>query len=43
VHLHPGLSGRGQRLEDYLGHKNIPHTVKYTELSPESFKGFWED
>jgi type 1 fimbriae regulatory protein FimB/type 1 fimbriae regulatory protein FimE len=27
----------------YLGHKNIQHTVRYTELSPERFKSFWED
>ena len=27
----------------YLGHKNIMHTVRYTELSPERFKNFWED
>ena len=26
-----------------LGHKNIMHTVRYTELSPERFKDFWED
>jgi hypothetical protein len=25
------------------GHKNIQHTVRYTELSPERFKSFWED
>jgi hypothetical protein len=24
-----------------LGHKNIQHTVRYTELSPARFKGFW--
>jgi site-specific recombinase XerD len=27
----------------YMGHKNIQHTVRYTELSPERFKGFWKD
>ena len=27
----------------YLGHKNIQHTVRYTELSPERFKSFWQD
>ena len=26
-----------------LGHKNIMHTVRYAELSPERFKDFWED
>ena len=25
----------------YLGHKNIQHTVRYTELSPTRFKDFW--
>ena len=30
-------------LQAYLGHKNIQHTVRYTELSPERFKSFWED
>src|SRR5262249_38515475 len=28
-------------LQAYLGHKNIQHTVRYTELSPERFKDFW--
>jgi type 1 fimbriae regulatory protein FimB/type 1 fimbriae regulatory protein FimE len=27
-------------LQHYLGHKNIMHTVRYTELSPERFKNF---
>jgi type 1 fimbriae regulatory protein FimB/type 1 fimbriae regulatory protein FimE len=30
-------------LQHYLGHKNIQHTVRYTELSPERFKSFWQD
>jgi len=30
-------------LQHYLGHKNIQHTVRYTELSPERFTSFWED
>jgi type 1 fimbriae regulatory protein FimB/type 1 fimbriae regulatory protein FimE len=30
-------------LQHYLGHKNIQHTVRYTELSPHKFKGFWKD
>src|SRR6516165_7393607 len=29
-------------LQHYLGHKNIQHTVRYTELSPERFKNFWD-
>ena len=28
-------------LQAYLGHKNIQHTVRYTELSPARFKDFW--
>jgi integrase len=28
-------------LQDYLGHKNIQHTVRYTELAPTRFKDFW--
>jgi len=35
--------GRDTRaLEHYLGHKNIMHTVRYTELAPDRFKNFWE-
>jgi integrase len=30
-------------LQAYLGHKNIQHTVRYTELAPTRFKGFWGD
>jgi site-specific recombinase XerD len=30
-------------LQHYLGHRNIAHTVRYTELSPDRFKGFWRD
>lgn len=28
-------------LQAYLGHRNIQHTVRYTELSPMRFKEFW--
>jgi len=28
-------------LQAYPGHKNIQHTVRYTELSPARFKDFW--
>ncbi len=28
-------------IQDYLGHRNITHTVRYTELSPARFKGLW--
>ena len=30
-------------LQAYLGHKNIQHTVRYTELAPERFKYFWKN
>ena len=30
-------------IQAYLGHKNIQHTVRYTELSPDRFKPFWRD
>jgi integrase len=30
-------------LQAYLGHKNIQHTVRYTELAPDRFKNFWND
>jgi type 1 fimbriae regulatory protein FimB/type 1 fimbriae regulatory protein FimE len=30
-------------LQHYLGHKSIQHTVRYSELSPDRFKGFWKD
>src|SRR6516162_9790873 len=38
------LANRGhdtRALQSYLGHKNIQHTVRYTELSPTRFKDFW--
>jgi integrase len=28
-------------LQAWLGHKNIQHTVRYTELAPDRFKDFW--
>jgi type 1 fimbriae regulatory protein FimB/type 1 fimbriae regulatory protein FimE len=30
-------------IQDYLGHVNIHHTVKYTALSSSRFEGFWQD
>jgi integrase len=30
-------------LQAYLGHRNIQHTVRYTELAPDRFKDFWDD
>jgi site-specific recombinase XerD len=29
-------------LQAWLGHKNIQHTVRYTELAPDRFKDFWK-
>jgi len=40
------LASEGQdtrAIQQYLGHKNITHTVRYTELSPDRFKNFWRD
>jgi len=40
------LANRGHDtkvLEAYLGHKNIQHSVGYTELSPTRFKDFWRE
>jgi hypothetical protein len=31
------------RIVVHLGHKNIQHTVRYTELSPTRFKNFWRE
>jgi len=30
-------------LQQYLGHRNIQHTVRYTDLTPHRFQDFWED
>jgi type 1 fimbriae regulatory protein FimB/type 1 fimbriae regulatory protein FimE len=40
------LASKGQdtrAIQAYMGHKNIQHTVRYTELSSERFKNFWKD
>jgi len=40
------LAGDGhdtRAIQDYLGHKSIQHTVRYTELAPTRFKDFWRD
>ncbi len=37
-------SGHDTRaIQDYLGHKNIHHTVRYTQMSPQRFENFWMD
>jgi integrase len=40
------LANAGQdtrSIQLYLGHKNIQHTVRYTELAAGRFKDFWKD
>jgi integrase len=40
------LASRGhdtRAIQDYLGHKNIQHTVRYTAMAPHRFESFWQD
>ena len=40
------LANEGQdtrAIQHYMGHKNIQHTVRYTELAADRFNGFWKD
>jgi len=30
-------------LQQYLGHRNIQHTLRYAELILRRFQNFWED
>ena len=30
-------------IQDYLGHQNIHHTVRYTQMSSQRFENFWMD
>jgi integrase len=53
VHPHMLRHGTGYKLanegvdtrtlQHYLGHRNIQHTVKYTELRSDRFNGLWAD
>lgn len=53
VHPHMLRHGCGYKLandghdtrsiQHYMGHKNIMHTVRYTEMAADRFKGFWQD
>lgn len=53
VHSHMLRHGKGYELasrgvdtraiQAYFGHKNIQHTVRYTQLDPKRFKGFGKD
>ncbi len=31
-----------RKIQDYLGHRQIQHTVRYTKLAPGQFEGMWE-
>ncbi|MEA5448516.1 tyrosine-type recombinase/integrase [Leptolyngbya sp. CCNP1308] len=38
------LANRGvdtRTIQDYLGHRNIQNTERYTQLAPNKFKGLW--
>ena len=40
------LSNQGhdtRAIQHYLGHRNIQHAVRHTELAADRFKGFWKD
>jgi len=40
------LAGQGhdtRAIQHYMGHRNIQHTVRYTELAPGRFKEVWGD
>jgi site-specific recombinase XerD len=38
------INGQDTRaIQDYLGHRNIQHTVRYTQLNPSRFESFWTD
>lgn len=53
VHPHMLRHGAGYKLandgqdtraiQHYMGHRNIQHTVRYTELAAGRFNGFWND
>jgi site-specific recombinase XerD len=32
-----------RRIQDWLGHRSIGHTVRYSELNAAPFKDFWRD
>jgi type 1 fimbriae regulatory protein FimB/type 1 fimbriae regulatory protein FimE len=40
------LANDGQHtraIRHYLGHRNIQHTTRYTELAPDRVKNFWRN
>ena len=38
-----GLRRDTRAIQHYLGHHNIQHTTRYTELAADRFKDFWRD
>jgi site-specific recombinase XerD len=30
-------------IQDWLGHRSIQHTLRYTKLAPTRFKDFWRE
>ena len=38
-----GWPTTARALQQYLGHKNIQRTVRYTELAADRFKSLWEN
>jgi hypothetical protein len=38
-----GCDDADATMRHYLGHKNIQHTVRYSELAADRFKDFWRD
>jgi len=55
VHVHPHMLRHGcgfylaskgtdtRTIQDYLGHRAIRHTVRYTQLEPSRFDNLWDD
>ena len=41
--IHVRLCHDTRAIQHYLGHKNIQHTVGYTELAPDRFNNFGAD
>jgi type 1 fimbriae regulatory protein FimE len=43
--LRPEAAGRRdtRALQHDLGHTNISHTVRYTDMWPDRFRTFWKD
>jgi type 1 fimbriae regulatory protein FimB/type 1 fimbriae regulatory protein FimE len=37
----PNVGHDTRRIQDWLGHRSIQHTTRYTQLSAAPFKDFW--